>query len=90
MKANGKFFGVMFVFNTILGLIGFLLLWGVRALTDNSVVGIVICSCLLLSVANYINLFVVKKSKLKTLYFLFGTGIYVIFVAVPTALTMLL
>ena len=90
MKANGKFFGVMFIFNMILGLIGFLILWGVRALTSDSIVGIIICSVIFLAIAVYVNIFVVKKSKLKTPYFIFGTAVNAIFVAVPTVLMMVL
>ena len=90
MKANGRFFGVMFVFNMILGLIGFLIMWGVRALTSNSLVGIVICSLIFLVIAAYFNVFVVKKSKLKTPYFIYGTVVNAVFVAVPTILMMVL
>lgn len=90
MKANGRFFGIMFIFNMILGAIGFLILWGVRAITSNSPVGIVICSVLFLAIAVYVNVFVVKKSKLKTPYFIFGTLVNAVFVALPTVLMMVL
>lgn len=90
MKANAKFFGVMFVFNMIFGLIGFLITWGIRALTSESIVALVICFVLFITVADYINLFVVKRSKLKSLYFLYGSVIHLIFLAVPTVLTMVL
>ena len=90
MKANSRFFGIMFVFNMIFGLIGFLVMWGIRALTSNNIIGIILSSCAFVGLAIYINLFVVKKSKLKIPYFMYGTVINVIFIAVPTALTMIL
>ena len=74
----------------ILGLVGFLVMWGIRALTSNNIIGIILCSCAFVDLAIYINLFVVKKSKLKMPYFMYGTVINVIFIAVPTALTMIL
>ena len=89
MKANGRFFGFMFIFNMIFALIGFLILWGIFALTE-SIVGIVICGCIWISIADYFNLFVVKKSKLKTPYVLFGSAVNLIFIAVPTVLVVLL
>ena len=90
MKANGKFFGVMFVFNMIFGLVGFLITWGIRALTSESIIALVICFMIFITLADYINLFVVKRSKLKTLYFLFGSAVNLVFLVVPTVLTMVL
>ncbi len=90
MKANGKFFKFSFILNMLLGAIGFLILWAVRAITSNSIVGIVICSVIFLTIALYVNIFIVKKSKLKTSYFIFGTVVNAIFVAVPTVLMMVL
>ena len=90
MKANGKFFKFSFILNFILGAIGFLILWGVRALTENSIVGIIICAVIFLAIALYVNIFIVKKSKLLTPYFLFGTAVNAIVVAVPTVLMMIL
>ena len=89
MKANGRFFGVMFIFNLICGTLGFLILWGIRAMTDNSPVGIVVFGVIAAVFAAYVNFFIVKKSKLKTLYFLYGTFVNLIFLAVFTALTMI-
>ncbi len=90
MKANGKFFKFSFILNFILGAIGFLILWGVRALTSNNIIGIIICSVVFLAIALYVNIFIVKKSKLKTPYFIFGTVVNAIVVAVPTVLMMVL
>lgn len=90
MKANKKFFGVMFVVNMILGIIGFLLMWAVRAMTQNSIIGIVICSVIFMGIAVYLNIYVVKRAKLKTPYFIFGAVVNAVFVFVPTALMMLL
>ena len=90
MKANGKFFGVMFVFNMILGLIGFLILWGIRALTNDSVIGIIVCEIIFTVFAVYINYFVVKRSKLKLPYMIYGTIINLLFFNVPTVLMMVL
>ena len=89
MKANGKFFKFSFLLNFVLGAIGFLILWGIRALTSNSPVGIIICAALFLAIAVYVNLFIVKKSKLKTPYFIFGVVINAIVVALPTVLMMI-
>lgn len=90
MKANGRFFGVMFVFNMIFGLIGFLITWGIRALTSESMVALVICLVIFTTIADYINLLVVKKAKLMTVYVLYGPAINLIFLVVPTVLTMVL
>lgn len=90
MKANGRFFGIVFVFNMILGAIGFLILLGIRALTNNAITAIIICAVVFLAIAVYVNLFIVKKSKLKIPYFIYGTMVNAVFVAVPTALMMLL
>lgn len=84
MKANGKFFKFSFIFNVILGAIGFLILWLICSVTDKAAIGIIICSVLLLAVALYVNVFIVKKSKLKIMYFLFGTLINIITVVLPT------
>ena len=90
MNANGKFFKFSFILNFVLGAIGFLILWAVRAITSNHIAGIIVCGVIFLAIALYINLFIVKKSKLKTPYFIFGTVINAIFVAVPTVLMMML
>ena len=90
MNANAKFFKFSFVLNFVLGAIGFLILWGIRALTENSIIGIIVCSVIFLAIALYVNIFIVKKSKLKTPYFIFGTVVNAIVVAVPTALMMML
>ena len=90
MKANGRFFGIMFVFNMIFGLIGFLITWGIRALTSESMVAMIICLVIFAFLADYINLFVVKRSKLKIPYFLYGSTINLVFLVVPTVLTMVL
>ena len=90
MKANGRFFGIMFVFNMIFGLIGFLITWGIRALTSESMVAKIICLVIFAFLADYINLFVVKRSKLKIPYFLYGSTINLVFLVVPTVLTMVL
>ena len=90
MKANGKFFKFSFALNFILGAIGFLILWAVRALTDNNIIGIIICSVIFLAIALYVNLFIVKKSQLQTPYFIFGTMVNAIVVALPTVLMMVL
>ena len=89
MKANGKFFKFSFILNMILGALGFLILWAARAITSNNIIGIIICSVIFLAIALYINIFIVKKSKLKTPYFIFGTVVNAIFVAAPTVLMMI-
>lgn len=90
MNANAKFFKTMFLVNAVLGAIGFLILWAVRAITSNSVIGLIITAVVILGFAAYLNFFVVKKSKLKTLYFLYGTVINAIVAFVPTVLMMVL
>ena len=81
MKANGRFFGVMFIFNLICGTLGFLILWGIRALTDNSPIGIAVFGVIAVVIAVYVNLFIVKRAKLKTAYFLYGALINIVFLA---------
>ena len=89
MKANGRFFSFTAIFNIILGAIGFLILWPIRALTDNSIVAIIIVGLIFAAIAFYVNFFIVKRSKLKTPYFLFGTIVNIIVCAGLTALQML-
>ncbi len=89
MKANSRFFVFSFIFNLILGTVGFLILWGIRALTGEAVAAFVICGVLFVAFALYVNLFIVKRSKLKTPYFVFGTCVNVIFLVLFTVLTML-
>ena len=90
MNANAKFFRFSAVLNLILGAIGFLILWGIRALTANNIIGIVICSVVFLAIALFVNIYIVKRSKLKIPYFIFGTAVNAIVVAVPTILMMVL
>jgi len=89
MKANSKFFTFSFIFNFILGTIGFLILWPVRALSDNHIAGFIVCGVIFTAIALYVNLFIVKRSKLKTPYFIFGTAVNLIVCAGLTALVML-
>lgn len=89
MKANGKFFSFSFIFNLILGAIGFLILWPVRALSNNSIVGFIVCGVIFAAIAVYVNFFIVKRSKLKTPYFIFGAAVNLIVCAGLTALMML-
>lgn len=90
MKANGRFYGFSTVFNFILGVIGFLILWAVRAITSEHIAGFIVCGVIFLAIATYVNLFIVKRAKLKTLYFVFGTVVNLVVCAGFTALTMLL
>ncbi len=90
MKANGRFYGFSAVFNLILGVIGFLILWAVRAITSEHIVGFIVCGVIFTACAAYVNLFIVKRAKLKTPYFLFGTVVNLIACAGFTALTMLI
>ncbi len=89
MKANGRFFVFSFIFNLILGTLGFLILWGIRALTDEAVAGFIICGVLFAAVALYVNMFIVKRAKLKTPYFIFGTCVNIVFLVLFTVLTMI-
>ncbi len=84
MKANGKFFKFSFIFNIVLGAIGFLILWLICSVTDKALVGMSVCSVVLLAIALYVNIFIVKKSKLKIMYFIFGTVVNIITVVLPT------
>ena len=90
MKANGRFYGFSAIFNFVLGVIGFLILWGVRVLTKEAILGFVICGIIFLALAVYVNLFVVKRAKLKTVYFIFGTVVNLLVCAAFTTLTILI
>lgn len=90
MKANKKFYQVMFIFNLILGAIGFGIIALVSALSAKAIVGYIICWALFTAFATYVNMFVVKRSKLKTVYFLYGTTVNIIFFLVPSLLLLLL
>ncbi len=86
MKANKKFFSFSFILNLILGLIGFGILAIVGAVSDKALLGLIICSVIFAAIAVAVNLFIVRRSKLKTVYFIFGTVVNVIFFFVPSAL----
>ena len=90
MKANARFFKFSFLINLILGAIGFLILWPVRALSNNHIAGFLVCGVIFTAFALYVNLFIVKRSKLKTKYFIFGTVVNLIVCAGLTALMMLI
>lgn len=90
MKANARFFKFSFLINLILGAIGSLILWPVRALSNNHPAGFIVCGVIFTAVALYVNFFIVKRSKLKTPYFIFGTAVNIIVCAGLTALMMLI
>ena len=89
MKANGKFFGFTFILNLILGTIGFLILWGIRALTSEAIASYIICGALFGSFAVAVNSFIVTRSKLKKPYLLFGTFVNIMFLAGLTIITLI-
>lgn len=89
MKANGRFFVFAFIFNLILGTIGFFILWGIRALTSEAIASFIICGVLFAAIALYVNIFIVKRAKLKMPYFIFGTCVNIVFLVLFTVLTML-
>ncbi len=88
MKANRKFFIFSFIFNFILGGIGFLIFWPIRVFSDNHIAGFIICGIVFTAIAVYINFFIVKRSKLKTPYFIFGALVNIVVFSVFTALVM--
>ena len=90
MKANGKFFSFTFTLNLILGVIGALVFWPIRALSGNHIAAFITSGVIFTAFALYVNLFIVRRAKLKTPYFIFGTAVYVIFLASLTALIMLI
>lgn len=90
MKANGRFFKFSFLINLILGTIGFLILWPINALSNNHIAGFIVCGVIFIAIALYVNLFIVKRSKLKTPYFIFGTVVNVIVCAGLTVLRILI
>lgn len=90
MKANGRFYRFSTIFNLVLGAIGFLILWAVRAISSEHIAGFIVCGALFTVFAAYVNLFIVKRSKLKIPYFIFGTLVNLVACAGLTALTMLL
>ena len=90
MKANGKFFRFMLVLNLVLGLIGFGIIAIVSALSSKALLGFIICWVLFAAFALYVNLFIVKRAKLKTGYFLYGTVINLIAFILPSLLLLLL
>lgn len=90
MKANGKFFSFTFMLNLILGVIGALIFWPIRFLSKNNIIAFIVCGVIFMAFALYVNLFIVKRAKLKTPYFIFGSVIYLIALAGLTALIMLI
>ena len=90
MKANGKFFLFTLMLNLILGAIGFGIIWLVSALSAKALVGYIVCWAIFTAFAAYVNLFIVRRAKLKTGYFAFGTVVNIIFFLVPSLLLFLL
>ncbi|MBQ9116159.1 MAG: hypothetical protein IJY04_03965 [Clostridia bacterium] len=90
MKANGRFFKFTFILNLILGLIGFGIIALVSALSAKAILGFIICWVLFAAFALYVNLFIVKRAKLKTGYFAFGTVVNLIVFLTPSLLLLLL
>ncbi len=84
MKANAKYFKVTFLLNMILGLVAGGLFWLIRLIGSfQAVWGLpcIICTVIFMAIAAYINFFIVKRAKLKTVYFLYGTLINALFYA---------
>ncbi len=83
MKANKKFFTVTFLLNMILGLIGGGIFWAVWAIGSSSglkwVISLAVCAVLFGAFASYLNFSIVKRAKLKTAYFIYGTVINLLF-----------
>ena len=90
MKANGKFFRFTFLLNLILGAIGFGIIALVSAISAKAIVGYIVCWALFTAFAAYANLFIVRRAKLKTVYFVFGTVVNIIFFLVPSLLILIL
>ena len=90
MKANGKFFKFSFMLNLILGAIGIGIIAIVSAISSAAIAGYIVCWVLFAAFAAYANLFIVKRAKLKTGYFAFGTVVNVIFFLVPSLLIWIL
>ena len=90
MKANGKFFRFAFILNLVLGAIGFGIIALVSALSAGNIIGYIVCWALFTAFAAYVNLFIVKRAKLKVGYFVFGTVVNIIFFAVPSILLLVL
>ena len=91
MKANGKFFRFTILLNLILGgFIGFGIIALVSVLSAKAMVGYIVCWAVFTIFAAYVNLFIVKRSKLKIGYFAFGTVVNIIFFLVPSLLLLLL
>ncbi len=86
MKANGRFFGFSTIFNLILGAIAALLLLPVRAY----IVLFIVLAVVFAAIAMYVNFFIVKRSKLKIPYFIFGTAVNIVVCAGLMALILLL
>ncbi len=83
MKANKKFFTVTFLFNMILGLIGGGIFWAVWAIGPSSglkwVIALAVCAVLFGVFAIYLNMSVVKRAKLKNMYFIYGAVVNLLF-----------
>lgn len=90
MKANGKFFSFTFTLNLIIAVIGALIFWPIRALSGNHPASFITVGVIFAAIALYVNLFIVKRAKLKTPYFIFGTAVNLIICAGLTALIMLI
>ena len=86
LKPNKKFYSTMFIFNFILAAIEFGIIALVSALSAKSVIGFAVCGGIFLCLAVLFNLFVVRRSNLRTVYFLYGTFVNAVVCAVPSVL----
>ncbi len=89
MKANRRFFVISFILNMILGLAGGGIFWAVWAIGASTatkwVVEMIVCSLIFATVAVYVNMFIVKRSKLKTVYSIYGIAVNLVFYAFVAA-----
>ena len=90
MKPNGKFYKFSVILNFILAAIGFGIIALVALFTQGNIIGYIVCWVLFAAFAIYANMFIVTRTKLKTVYFLFGTIVNIIVFLVPSLLLILL
>ena len=80
----------MFLFNFVIAAIEFGIIALVSFLSDKHIAGYIVCGVVFIALSAAFNLFVVRRSNLKTVYFIYGLAVNTAVCAIPTALIALL
>ncbi len=90
MKANRRFFIFTFILNMILGAAEGGIFWLIWVIGSSSglkyLISLGICAVVFIAMSVMLNRSIVKRSKLKTAYFIYGTAVNVLFFALVSVI----